>query len=74
MTSRFDIKDTPLQGLKIIKRKPFGDNRGYLERLFCQTDFAELLDGQAITQINHTLTATTGTIRGMHFQHPPLQG
>ena len=34
MSDRFDIIETPLQGLKIIQRKPLGDSRGYLERLF----------------------------------------
>ena len=71
MTSRFDIKDTPLQGLKIINRKPLGDNRGYLERLFCQNDLTDILKGQTIAQINHTLTEKIGTLRGMHFQLPP---
>ncbi len=72
MTARFDIIETPLQGLKIIQRKPLGDSRGYLERLFCQADCADLLNGKTISQINHTLTSTTGTIRGMHFQLPPF--
>ena len=71
MNTRFDVIETPLQGLKVIQRKPFGDSRGYLERMFCQSDFAELLNGQTIFQINHTLTGTTGTVRGMHFQLPP---
>ena len=71
MSNRFDIIATPMQGLQLIHRKPLGDSRGYLERLFCQSDLAELLHGQTIVQINHTLTEKTGTIRGMHFQHPP---
>lgn len=71
MSDRFDINETPLQGLQLIQRKPLGDSRGYLERLFCQTDFAKLLHEQTIVQINHTLTGKTGTVRGMHFQHPP---
>ncbi|MHB1326339.1 MAG: dTDP-4-dehydrorhamnose 3,5-epimerase family protein [Thermoleophilia bacterium] len=71
MSSRFDIRDTPLQGLKLIQRKPIGDSRGYLERLFCMDDFRALISGKAIMQINHTLTANRGTVRGLHFQHPP---
>ncbi len=71
MSDHFDILETPLQGLQLIHRKPLGDSRGYLERLFCQGELAELLKGKAIAQINHTLTEKTGTIRGMHFQHPP---
>jgi len=71
MSARFDIIETPLQGLALIQRKPIGDSRGYLERLFCQTDLAEVLNGKSIVQINHTLTEKTGTVRGMHLQHPP---
>jgi dTDP-4-dehydrorhamnose 3,5-epimerase len=71
MSDRFDIIATPLQGLQLMQRKPLGDSRGYLERMFCQSDFAELLNGKTIVQINHTLTEKIGTIRGMHFQHPP---
>lgn len=71
MSNRFDILDTPLQGLKLIQREPIGDSRGYLERLFCTGDLQALISDKGIVQINHTLTAKRGTVRGMHFQHPP---
>ena len=71
MSTRFDIVDTPLYGLHIIQRKPFGDRRGYLERLFCSEEFKAFSPGKPIVQINHTLTARSGTVRGMHFQLPP---
>ena len=71
MSDRFDILDTPLLGLKLIQRKPIGDGRGYLERLFCADDLKALISGKGIVQINHTLTARHGTVRGLHFQHPP---
>ena len=35
MSTRFDILATPISGLRILQRKPLGDDRGYLERLFC---------------------------------------
>ena len=71
MSRRFDILDTPLSGLQILQRKPIGDSRGYLERLFCAEELQTLAPGKAIAQINHTLTAIRGTVRGMHYQHPP---
>ncbi|MBA3032745.1 MAG: dTDP-4-dehydrorhamnose 3,5-epimerase [Gammaproteobacteria bacterium] len=71
MSTRFDILDTPLAGLRILQRKFIGDSRGYLERLFCSEELQALAPGRHITQINHTLTATRGTVRGMHFQRPP---
>lgn len=72
MSDRFDITETPISGLKRILRKPKGDHRGYLERLFCSEEFQSLLpDDRGLVQINHTLTTTRGAVRGMHFQCPP---
>lgn len=71
MSTRFDIVDTPLHGLHLIQRKPIGDMRGYLERLFCSEEFQLFSPGKSIVQINHTFTARLGTVRGMHFQRPP---
>lgn len=70
MSERFDLVDTSLPGLKLIQRKPLGDERGYLERLYCATEFRDSF-GKGIVQINHTLTKRSGTVRGMHFQLPP---
>lgn len=71
MTGRFNIKNTPLAGLYLLERKPLGDNRGYLERLFCIKDLAPFLASRTVMQINHTHTVSKGTLRGMHFQYPP---
>ena len=71
MSARFDLLDTPLSGLRILQRKPIGDSRGYLERLFCTEELQTLATGKPIVQINRTLTASRGTVRGMHFQHSP---
>jgi len=71
MTHRFEIIDTPLQGVKLVRRKPIGDSRGYLERLFCADELEAAIDGKGIMQVNHTLTTKRGAVRGMHFQLPP---
>lgn len=71
MSTRFEILETPLPGLRILQRKPIGDSRGYLERLFCSEELQMLALGKHIAQVNHTLTALRGTVRGMHFQRPP---
>jgi dTDP-4-dehydrorhamnose 3,5-epimerase len=71
MSSRFDIRGTPLEGLKLIRRRPIGDARGYLERLYCADELQELISGKGIVQINRTLTGRRGTVRGMHFQRSP---
>lgn len=71
MSSRLDIFDTPLQSLKLIQRNLIGDHRGYLERMFCGEELQSLIPGRGIVQINHTLTAKRGAVRGLHFQYPP---
>ncbi len=71
MSLRFDVHSTPLAGLKLVGRKRLGDDRGYLERMFCVEELAELLPSGVVAQINHTYTRLRGTVRGMHFQHPP---
>ncbi len=72
MSGRFEIFETPITGLKVLQRSPIGDARGYLERMFCASELAWLSPRAGnIVQINHTVTARCGTIRGLHFQHPP---
>ncbi len=71
MSTRFDILDTHISGLRVLQRKPIGDSRGYLERLFCSEELQTLALRKPIAQINHTFTANRGTVRGMHFQRPP---
>lgn len=69
--ARFSLIDTPIAGLRLLQRHPIGDERGYLERLFCTQDLQAIIGQRSILQINHTLTAKAGTVRGLHFQHPP---
>ncbi len=70
--SRFSIQSTPIDGLTIIQRHPIGDERGYLERLFCTEELGPIIGNRQILQINHTFTAKAGTLRGLHFQNPPF--
>lgn len=67
----FILEKKKIKNLQIIKRQPVGDTRGYFERLFCTDELKALIGKCSIVQINRTLTKKTGTIRGLHFQHPP---
>jgi dTDP-4-dehydrorhamnose 3,5-epimerase len=62
---------TSIAGVVVVERPVHGDARGFLARLFC----AEALQAAGwttpVAQINHTFTSAAGTVRGMHFQHPP---
>ncbi len=69
--SRFTVEATPLAGLVTVRRQPLADSRGFLARMFCATDLAPAGWTWPIAQINHTHTVQRGTLRGLHFQHPP---
>lgn len=51
---------------------PRVDNRGSFARLFCCRDLSPSLEGRSIHQINHSITAKAGAIRGLHYQLPPM--
>jgi dTDP-4-dehydrorhamnose 3,5-epimerase len=69
--ARFAFEPAALEGLTVVQRQIQGDERGFLSRFFCGAEFAAAGLSPHIAQINHTLTRLRGTVRGMHFQHPP---
>lgn len=64
--------ETPLAGAYIVEPEPFLDERGFFARIFCQKEFAAIGFHKQIVQINHSVTRQKGTIRGMHYQLPPV--
>ena len=71
MSSRFTIEDATISGVKLVRRKRLGDSRGFLERLFCSDELGGAGWTKPVAQINRTLTAQVGVVRGMHFQRAP---
>jgi dTDP-4-dehydrorhamnose 3,5-epimerase len=69
--SRFTIEALMPGGPARVSRKPIGDARGSFTRLFCQEELAEAGWSGSVAQVNLSVTAERGTVRGMHFQHPP---
>lgn len=67
-----NITTTRLSDLLIVDTVPVGDHRGNFSRFFCANELSVPLGGRRIVQINHSHTREAGTIRGLHFQHPPL--
>jgi dTDP-4-dehydrorhamnose 3,5-epimerase len=65
------LSETPIAGLYEAESLPVGDSRGRFARLFCADALAPAQRGRAIVQINHSYTQKAGTVRGLHFQHPP---
>lgn len=69
--NRLKILDLLPAGLKLVERQYLRDARGFFSRLFCARQLAECGWTKPVAQINHTLTRQRGTVRGLHFQHPP---
>lgn len=71
LTPRFEFHPTPLAGVWRVARKPIRDARGFFARLYCAEEFAAIGLTLSIAQINHSHSRLAGTVRGLHFQHPP---
>ncbi|ATI44029.1 dTDP-4-dehydrorhamnose 3,5-epimerase (plasmid) [Pacificitalea manganoxidans] len=67
------MKITPLEipAVHLIELEQRQDERGFFARLSCQTELASAgLSGNWL-QVNNSLTAQAGVVRGLHFQRPP---
>jgi len=68
-----ELRETPLSGAFLIDLSKRGDSRGFFARLFCEREFAAAGLEENFVQINDSLSAREGTLRGLHYQLPPLQ-
>ncbi|MEP1328076.1 dTDP-4-dehydrorhamnose 3,5-epimerase [Pseudophaeobacter sp.] len=65
------VEETGLPGLKVLTPQRFGDARGYFSESWNRQRMAALGLDLDFVQDNHSLSATPGTLRGLHFQAPP---
>jgi dTDP-4-dehydrorhamnose 3,5-epimerase len=49
------------------------DERGFLERIYCEEELQSLLSVRPLRQVNRSLTLKSGTVRGMHYQLSPCE-
>lgn len=66
-----NIQQTKISDVVIVESEVFKDHRGAFSRLYCEQELSSVIGERRILQINHSRTNTKGTIRGMHYQHPP---
>ena len=62
---------TPLPGAYLIDLEKRGDERGFFARALCENEFGEHDLARHFCQVNNSLSAQRGTLRGMHYQLPP---
>ena len=63
--------ETFIAGGFLFTPAPRGDHRGWFMRTFDRAAFLERGLCANWVQMNHSMTGTTGSIRGMHYQHAP---
>jgi dTDP-4-dehydrorhamnose 3,5-epimerase len=63
--------ESPIPGAFLIDLEKRGDERGFFARVFCEKEFAAHGLVTHFVQVNNSLSATRGTLRGMHYQLPP---
>ena len=63
--------ETPVQGAYLINLDRKGDDRGFFARVFCRNEFQTQGLSAEFVQVNNSLSADKGTLRGMHYQLPP---
>jgi len=69
------FEETGIDGLVVLGRTVHRDDRGAFERLFEPRWVAAGTMGGPVGgrvgQVNRSVTVGAGTVRGLHFQHPP---
>jgi dTDP-4-dehydrorhamnose 3,5-epimerase len=65
--------ETELRGAYIIEPERREDDRGFFARLWCQRELEQHGLDPRVAQVNAGFTLRTGSLRGLHFQLPPLQ-
>ena len=66
------VEPTAIPAVKIITPKKFGDHRGFFSETWNRAAFAEAGLHLDFVQDNQSLSATVGTLRGLHFQSAPF--
>lgn len=65
------IEMTLISDVLVLTPARFGDARGWFSEIFNASRFAEAGLDVNWVQDNHSMSATAGTLRGLHYQRPP---
>jgi len=70
-TSEIHSEFTSIEGVTLLKRESFQDNRGSFFRLLCTETLSDSFPGLTFVQSNVSYNPTPGTVRGLHGQKQP---
>jgi dTDP-4-dehydrorhamnose 3,5-epimerase len=65
------FEETRLSGAFVIDLERREDGRGFFARTWCANELGEHGLNTRLVQANMSWNPREGTLRGMHFQHPP---
>lgn len=65
------LPDPKIPDVVLVKPKAFGDARGWFAETYKRSDFEAHGIAGDFRQDNHSYSAESGTLRGLHFQVPP---
>lgn len=65
--------ETKLAGVVVIEPDVFADSRGFFTESWNLRAYTEAGIDAAFVQDNHSLSVAAGTVRGLHFQRPPME-
>ena len=65
------VIETTLRGVLIIEPQVFGDARGWFMESYSKKKTPQITCD--FIQDNHSFSANKGTLRGIHFQFPPME-
>ncbi len=66
-----EVVPLAIPDVKMIRPRKFGDDRGFFSETYSRRSFSAAGLDFDFVQDNHSLSATAGTVRGLHFQLPP---
>ena len=67
-----EVVGTAIPEVKVITPKKFGDQRGFFSETYNRRDWVEAGINLTFVQDNHSYSAEQGTVRGLHYQIPPM--
>jgi dTDP-4-dehydrorhamnose 3,5-epimerase len=67
-----EIIETALPGVLVLSPRVFADDRGYFGETYNARTFGEIGIEVSFVQDNQSISARSGTVRGLHFQIPPM--
>ena len=66
------MSELPLSEIKVLCPRKHGDRRGLFSEVYNKRTFAEAGVEIDFVQDNHSFSVERGTVRGLHFQPPPV--